>query len=210
MRGMVRACVLPPRTLSQPVAERGGTFTPWVEVSAQVVVRVAAWGHEEAGWVHWAAPVLDGEIAFDDVRPCDPSLRAGRPGGPEGLQTGTLETPSESEIRETATRLWSRCRVDLYRLPTFGLISGIGEPKEAFRRRCLGLLGPGPRREAPAGPYAAVTLARLAPSIETVSLGPDELDLRCLEGRIGWYPPGHEPSLAVARGTVTAPERARR
>ncbi|MGE5236596.1 MAG: hypothetical protein ACM3O7_09625 [Acidobacteriota bacterium] len=209
MRNMVRAEILPPRTLSRRVTERGGIFLPWVEVSAQVVVRVASWGREEAGWVHWAVPVVDGKIVIDRVRACDPGLRAGRLGGPDGLAVGTREEPSESEIREAAAALWSRCRLEVHRLGDSGPVSRIGEPRDVFRRRCLALLRPSHAREVSAGSRGAGTLASLAASIETITPGPDELEVRRLEARVVWYPPGQEPSLAVDRVTVPSPQRQR-
>jgi hypothetical protein len=89
---------------------------PWLEVSALVRVRVAAWRHDDLLWVHWAVPCVGGTPRADAARPFDPGRRAGLAVEPAGARTAGAK-PTDEAATAAAARLFAGWRPPLHRQP---------------------------------------------------------------------------------------------
>ena len=105
--------------------------------------------------------------------------------------------PLEPELAvRVAQELLGRLHRVLFRQPELGLVSGLGESRNAFRRRCLAVLGPSLRKSAPAGDEDVRVVASLGASMEERRMDERELKVMVLRVGVAWYPEQTEPGFA--------------
>jgi hypothetical protein len=194
MRRPMRPELSAPRTISRPAGAGSATYLPWVEVSALVHLAVSAWGVEDTTWMHWAMPVDDGRPNVERMIGFDPNRRAATPGEPAvSARAGRSDlNPDEvARVCEVLAEVW---KPRLHFHAGLRLASGLDEPIEVFRRRCLALLAPVLRNLE--SPRCKVESARRTSTIESRELGGPELKVLRWRVGVGWYPSGIEPSPA--------------
>jgi hypothetical protein len=197
MRAVKRPDLVRPRTISAPTGTAPVGYRPWVEVAAVVRVSVAGWGLDDTSWVHWAVPVSDGQAEVLGAVTFDPGRRAALPGEPSPeLRRG------EAALNETAAArlcegLLARWQPRVHYNAALRLPSRLDEPLEAFRQRCIDLVGPVPGRREGSDRDGKET-ARLAAAIEGRALSAEELEVLLWRVGMGWYPTGVEPAPASA------------
>jgi len=200
-----------PRTIALPSGWRDRSYRPWIEVSVVADATVAAWELTERLWLHWALPVHGGRVAVDEARPFDPGRRSASPGEPERSSRAEEVSLSPSDAAEIVAALLERDAPQIHRHSVLGLVSTLGEDREAFRRRCLRALGPELLASSESRMDAAASLSALAGSIETHRLGGSELRIIGMRCRVGWYPQPLEPQQAtddpMTSGAVRATTR---
>ncbi len=193
-----------PRTVSVPAGTPAPTFRPWLEVSALARVAVPTWEVKETAWAHWAMAIHGARADVDAARPFDPSRRAAAPGEPPEaarVDDGRLEEGEAVRVCEILERRW---RPELHYHPVLRLASTLGEPLEAFRRRCRAALAPallsamGARRSREATPLVAEVESRL--------LGAGELEVLRWRAGVAWYASIIQPEAAPEDPMMLGPQ----
>jgi hypothetical protein len=158
----------------------------------------------ETGWAHWAMSVHGGRADVDTARPFDPSRRAAGPGEPPEavrLDDGRLEEGETARVCEFLERRW---RPELHFHPVLRLASTLGEPLDAFRRRCRAALAlamhgaMGARRSSEAG--------RLVAGVESRRLGAGELEVLLWRAGVAWYASPIQPEAAPDDPMMLGPQ----
>jgi hypothetical protein len=182
-------------------------FSPWIEAALLLRIEVAAWAFREDSWAHWTAPLDSGGSPCGAARPFDPGRHAMTPGEPEGLEPASAVRIGEPAARAFVDAVLAQWRPVLHRQPMLGLVSRLDEPRDEFRKRCLGLLRPLLNRTGTSGEELAEKLARVAADIASVSIGREEIAVRHAEVGVVWYPAGREPATTAVDLMTTGTAR---
>lgn len=194
---VVEVAITPPRTISAPSGWACGRFLPFVEITVRAEIEVDEWRFRESVWLHWAVPVRDGSVEAATARRFDPGRRAAAPGEPDSARRAAGPVPPASEMADLGTAVTRDWRGELHRHPLLDLVSRIDEPLGDFRRRCRALVGSALRAGAVAQDSVAAELHPLAAETESRALGAEHLHVLSVAARIGWYPEGEQPELAL-------------
>lgn len=149
--GMMRLSLHPPLLLASPGgAPASETLRRCLHASLWLAVELEAWGSvRRQGHLQ-----LVREEAGGDWREVDLARYPMRRAGGEGSGGVALE-----RVEEELSRMLAGRSLRLFRIPTLGLVSEIGEGREDFRRRATGLLRPEVERRA--GEISSRQLPRL-------------------------------------------------
>jgi hypothetical protein len=207
---MDRVELAPPCRIAAPPGGGGGPLLPWMEAALLVRVRLPAWQHREEAWLHWAVALAPDGSPAASPRRFEPGRYAREPLAGGTTIGADVPGPGEAEARAFVGDLLASWRPVVHRHVELGLVSGLDEPREAFRRRCLAALRPlltdaTGRRES-----AAAELARVAGGIETAVVERADVELRFARVGVGWYPEGREPVLPPDELLITGAARGAR
>lgn len=192
----MRPHVLPPRTISTPPEGLLRGYVPWLEVAARVEIWIPDWQHRDTSWLHWALPLVPGELDAPHAYRFDPGRRAGRLGEPDPPLRDMDPPGGDAELVGAALSVVTGWQPLLHRHRSLGLVSALDEPRDGFRRRCLGLLRPGVQRAIRDGFADPAILGRVAEEIDSMAVTPPLLRMAGVTVRKAWYP-GHVPPLPV-------------
>jgi hypothetical protein len=210
MRGVARIELLPTRFHPSGSGRVSRAFHPWLEVSARLIVSMDAWAVEATLWRRWAVPFRSGTPAIAEAVVFDSGRRAGAVGEPAPeLRAGEAEL-DEARAEAVVSGLLAGWRPELHRAAELGLVSEIGEPRDAFQRRCRVAMGEAVRVGALQGDAGAATLQAMRASIETRLVEPGAIELLAARVGIAWCGVADQPAEADGEPMVAGQVRTRR
>ncbi|MBI4916331.1 MAG: hypothetical protein HY825_10830 [Acidobacteria bacterium] len=171
---------------------------------------VDSWAVDATLWRRWAVPFRGGAPAIADAVVFDSGRRAGAVGEPAPeLRAGEAEL-DDARAEEVVSGLLAGWRPELHRSAALGLVSEIGEPRDAFRRRCQAALGEAVRGGALQGDAGVATVQAVRASIETRVVEPAAIELLAARVGIGWFGAADQPGEADGELMIAGQVRTRR
>jgi len=210
MRAVARIELLPTRFLPCGPGRPSPTFHPWLEVSARLRASLKAWSFDATLWRRWAVPFRAGAPSIAEAVVFDSGRRAGAVGEPAPELRAGEAVLDDGLAEEVVSGLLARWRPELHRAAALGLVSEVGEPRDAFRRRCQAVLGEAVRGGALQGDAGAAALQAVRASIESRFVEPTEVELLAARAGIGWHGAEDQPGEAVGELMVAGQVRTRR
>lgn len=169
-----------------------------------------AWSIDTTLWRRWAVPFRDGAPVIAEAVVFDSGRRAGAVGEPAPeLRAGEGEL-DDARAEEVVSGLLASWRPELHRAAALGLFSEVGEPRDAFRRRCQAALGEVVRGGSLQGDVGATTLQVVRASIETRVVESAAIELLAARAGIGWYRAEDQPGEADGELMIEGQVRTRR
>jgi hypothetical protein len=210
MRAVPRIELLPARFHPSGPGQASSTFHPWLEVSARLRVSLSTWPIDTTMWRSWAIPFRGGAPAITEAVVFDSGRRAGAVGEPAPELRAGEASFDLGRAEEVILALLSRWRPEVHRAVALGLVSEVGEARDAFRRRCQAALGEAVRAGALQGDAGAATLQSVRASFESRFVEPAAIELLTARAGIGWYGAEDQPAATGGELMVAGEVRTRR